>query len=70
MDNRKLYKSTTDVKVSGVLAGVADYWNLDPTIVRIVFAVIALTTTVIPCVIIYLVLDWVMPKDTEKEYEI
>ncbi|WP_026690428.1 PspC domain-containing protein [Alteribacter aurantiacus] len=70
MSNRKFYKSTTDVKVSGVLAGIADYFNWDPTMVRLVFALATFFTSIVPGVIVYLIADWVMPKDTEKEYEI
>ncbi len=32
---KKLYKSTTDKKIDGVCAGIATYFNLDPTVVRI-----------------------------------
>ena len=32
---KKLYKSTTDKKIDGVCAGLAAYFNLDPTVVRI-----------------------------------
>ncbi|MBM7095259.1 MULTISPECIES: PspC domain-containing protein [Alteribacter] len=70
MSNRKFYKSTTDVKASGVLAGIAEYYNWDPTIVRLVFAIATLLTSIMPGVIVYIIADWVMPKDTEKEYEI
>ncbi|PYZ96852.1 PspC domain-containing protein [Alteribacter lacisalsi] len=70
MGDGRIYKSTTDVKVSGVLAGLADSLRIDPTIVRILFVVIAISTAVVPCVIAYLVMDWVMPKDTDREHEI
>lgn len=33
--NKKLYKSTTDRMVAGVCGGVAEYFNIDPTIVRL-----------------------------------
>ena len=35
---KKLYKSTTDKKIDGVCAGIAAYLNLDPTVVRIAWA--------------------------------
>ena len=38
---KKLYKSKNK-KISGVCAGVAEYFNIDPTIVRIIWLVIAL----------------------------
>lgn len=36
---RRLVRSTTDRKVAGVCAGLAEYFGLDPTLVRALFAV-------------------------------
>lgn len=38
--SKKLYKSTTDRKLCGVCAGVANYLNIDPTVVRLLWALI------------------------------
>ncbi len=32
---KKLYKSRTDRKIAGVCAGIAEYFGIDPTLVRI-----------------------------------
>jgi phage shock protein PspC (stress-responsive transcriptional regulator) len=32
---KKLYKSHTDKKISGVCAGIAEYFGFDPTLVRL-----------------------------------
>lgn len=40
MGGKKLYKSETNKKLAGVCAGVADYFEIDPTIVRIVWFVV------------------------------
>jgi phage shock protein C len=34
---RRLMRSSTDKKIAGVCAGVADYFDLDPTIVRVLW---------------------------------
>jgi phage shock protein C len=34
---KRLVRSTTDKKIAGVAAGLADYFDLDPTIIRIVW---------------------------------
>ena len=39
---KKLYRSVTDRKIAGVCAGVATYLNIDPTVVRIIWAVLGL----------------------------
>ncbi len=33
---KKLYRSLKDSKIAGVCAGLAEYWDIDPTIVRLV----------------------------------
>ena len=39
---KKLYRSMSDRKISGVCAGFAEYFDIDPTIVRIIWAVTSL----------------------------
>ena len=40
---KKLYRSKTNRMVSGVCAGIAEYLGIDPTVVRIIFAILILT---------------------------
>ena len=35
MDEKKLYKSSTDKKLAGVCGGLAEYFNIDSTLVRL-----------------------------------
>jgi phage shock protein C len=44
MTNRKLYRSRTDRKIAGVLGGVAEYANVDPTAMRVIFLLAAFLT--------------------------
>ena len=42
MENKKLYRSSTNYKLAGVCGGIGEYFNIDPTLVRlgwIVFSV-------------------------------
>lgn len=32
---KKLYKSSTDKKLDGVCAGIAEYFDIDPTVIRL-----------------------------------
>jgi phage shock protein PspC (stress-responsive transcriptional regulator) len=45
MEGKKLYRSK-DSMLGGVCGGVADYFNLDKSIVRIIFAALILAGTV------------------------
>ena len=35
MNEQKLYKSSTDKKLAGVCGGIAEYFNIDSTLVRL-----------------------------------
>ena len=39
---KKLYRSANDKKIAGVCGGLAKYLNVDPTVVRVIWALIAL----------------------------
>ncbi len=41
--NKKLYRSREDKKLCGVCSGVAKYLGLDPTVVRLLWAIIGLS---------------------------
>ena len=38
-DRKKLYLDTQNKKIAGVCAGLADYFNMDPTVLRIIFLI-------------------------------
>lgn len=40
MNQKKLTKSTTNRMISGVCGGIAEYFNLDPTLVRLIWAIL------------------------------
>jgi phage shock protein C len=64
MENKRLYRSTTDRKIAGVAGGLAEYFNMDPLLVRLIFVV--LTIAYGTSLLIYLVLWIVTP---EKPYD-
>lgn len=61
---KQLYLSS-DKKFLGVCGGVADYFNVDATLIRIAVACIALYTAIIPTLIVYVVLSFVFPHQPE-----
>lgn len=38
--NKRLCKSSTDKKIFGVCGGLAQYFNIDPTVVRLIWALL------------------------------
>ncbi len=61
--NRRLYRSRTDSVIGGVAGGVAEYLDVDPSIVRIVWAVLAIVTGGI-FLVLYIVMWIVVPEGT------
>ena len=60
-EKKKLYRSLTDKKVSGVLGGIAEYFGIDATLVRIAFAAVAVFTAAVPCIVLYIICALVIP---------
>lgn len=58
---KKLYRSRTDRKIAGVCGGLAEYFNIDATIVRVIFLILLLPGGV-PGLLPYLILWVVMPE--------
>ena len=39
---KRLYKSSTNKMIDGVCAGIAEYFNIDPTVVRLLWILFSL----------------------------
>lgn len=59
--SKKLYRSRTDRKIAGVCAGLGEYFNFDPTLVRLLF-VLGLVF-VGGTILAYLILMVVIPEE-------
>ena len=62
---KKLYRSQTDKKLCGVLGGLAKYFGIDSTILRIIYVILSLCVLGCP-VLIYLVAALIIPKEPEQ----
>lgn len=60
-EKKKLTRSDNKV-IAGVLAGFGEYFDLDPTIVRIIYVLLSIFTAGFPGLLIYVILWLVMPK--------
>lgn len=60
---RRLMRSSKDQKIGGVCAGVANYFDIDPTIVRVVWGVLAFCYGA--GILAYLILWAVAPVSSE-----
>lgn len=62
---KKLTKST-DKKMAGVCAGLAEYFNLDATLVRVLYAALTFFSVGFPGIVLYIILMLIMPEKTAE----
>lgn len=67
MNNKKLYRSSENKVISGTIGGVAEYFDIDATLLRLGFVLIALITGVFPAVIAYIIAVFVVPPKPKVE---
>ncbi len=60
--NGRLYRSRTDTVIGGVAAGLADYLNADPALIRIAWAILVVVTGG-AALIVYIVCWIVVPEE-------
>lgn len=61
MSSGKLTKSAYDKKLAGVCGGLAEYFDLDPTLVRAGYVILSVFSAAFPGVILYIILAVIMP---------
>ena len=59
---KKLTKSPNK-KIAGVCGGIADYFDIDPTLVRVAYTLIACFTAITPSIVAYIILCLIMPNN-------
>jgi len=59
--DRKLCLSRSNKIVAGVCGGIAEYFKVDPTLIRIIWVIVALLLKGVPLIIIYVVCWAIMP---------
>jgi phage shock protein C len=61
---RKLYRSRSDRKLAGVCGGLAQFFSLDPTLIRVLFVVLAVLGG--SGILIYLAMWIMVPKEPQS----
>ena len=59
---KQLYRSETNKMIAGVCGGLAEYFNIDPTIVRLLFVLILLFGG--QSILVYIILWIVIPTES------
>jgi len=57
--DKKLYRNTSNKMIAGVCSGLAEYINIDPTIIRLIWALVGLSGAGI---VAYLIAALIIPE--------
>ncbi len=63
---KKLRRSNNKM-IAGICSGIAEYLAIDPTIVRIVYVLLSLSTVAFPGIILYIILLLIMPQPEAEQ---
>jgi phage shock protein C len=63
MAAQKRLTRSKDKMVAGVLAGIADYLNMDPTVVRVLYVVLSIASVGFPGLLAYLIMWVIIPEE-------
>ncbi len=64
---KKLYLSKNDCKIFGVCGGIAESYDLDPTLVRLGLVFATIVTGIAPLVITYIIARMIIPFKPDEQ---
>ncbi|MDO4154723.1 MAG: PspC domain-containing protein [Candidatus Fimenecus sp.] len=59
---KKLYRSKNDKMLCGVLGGLAEYLDVDATLIRILYAALSVFSAGFPGIVLYIICAIVIPE--------
>lgn len=57
-----LRRSKSDRMIAGVVAGLAKYFGLDPTVARVLYVVVSIVSVAFPGILVYVILWAIIPE--------
>jgi len=60
--DRVLRRNMHNRQIAGVCAGLADYFGLDPTVVRVGYVLLSILSVGFPGILVYVILWLVIPE--------
>ena len=60
-NGKKLVRSNNKI-IAGVCGGIAEYFDVDPTLIRVIYAALTLFTAGFPGVLLYIIMMLLMPQ--------
>ena len=66
MAQKKLVRSSNKV-LGGVCGGLAEYFEVDPTLVRIIYAALTIFSAAFPGLLLYIIMLLLMPEANKND---
>ena len=60
---RRLTRSSRDKMIAGICGGLGEYFDVDPTAIRIGYVVISVFSVAFPGILVYLLAWLIIPRD-------
>lgn len=58
---KKLFRSSNKM-LAGICGGIAEYMGIDPTVVRVIYAVLTIFSAAFPGLLLYIILMLLIPQ--------
>lgn len=60
---KKLYRSEKNKMIAGVCGGIGEYFNVDPTLIRLAWAIFTVFTAIFGGVFLYIIAAIIIPSE-------
>ena len=64
---KKLYRSSNRI-LAGVCGGIAEYFDVDPTLIRVIYMILSLFSAAFPGFLLYIILMIMIPNYDKINY--
>ncbi len=65
MGEKPLRRSREHKMIAGVIGGLADYFDRDPTLLRVLYVIVSVVSAAFPGILVYIVLWLIIPQEAE-----
>ena len=65
--SRPLRRSTTNRQIAGVVGGLAEYFNVDATVLRVIYVVGSIVSAAFPGLLVYILLWLLIPEAEDHD---
>ncbi len=66
---KRLYKSSDNKVIAGVMGGLGEYFDIDPVVFRVAYAAFSFFTGIAPGILAYILMAIVMPSAPKVIFE-